>query len=70
GGQAYEEAGAGILKELQTEGRVTITNPSASQLKAWAPRNEAVQQWWSDKSPGGANILSEVRAQLKAVRGR
>jgi TRAP-type C4-dicarboxylate transport system substrate-binding protein len=61
GGQAYEEAGAGILKELQTEGRVTITNPSASQLKAWAPRNEAVQQWWSDKSPGGANILNEVR---------
>lgn len=70
GGKAYEEAGAGIVKELRTEGRMTITEPTPAQLQAWAPRNEAVQQWWSDKSPGGSAIMAEVRAQLKAVRGR
>lgn len=70
GGKAYEEAGADIVKELRAEGRMTITEPTAAQLKGWAPRNEAVQQWWSDKSPGGSAIMAEVRAQLKAVRGR
>lgn len=70
GGKAYEEAGAGILKELRGEGRVTITEPTATQLQSWTPRNESVQQWWSDKSPDGASLMTEVRAQLKAVRGR
>ena len=68
GGKAYEEAGQQIQQELKAEGRVKTTTPSAAQLMTYEPRNQAVQQWWADKTPNGKTLMVEIQAQLKSLR--
>lgn len=68
GGKAYEEAGQQIHQELKTEGRVKFSVPTAAQMANWEPRNQAVQQWWADKTPNGKPLMAEIQAQLKTLR--
>jgi hypothetical protein len=34
----------------------------------YEPRNQAVQQWWADKTPNGKTLMVEIQAQLKSLR--